>query len=89
MTTPLNAIRAKCLDCSAGSASEVKTCPITTCPLYPYRLGKNPNREGIGNLRAVFPNSASNFSENSAAEGIYTPATKTPQNGPDGLVGNA
>ena len=42
-STPLRAIRAKCLDCSCGSVNEVKLCPITDCSLYPYRLGKNPN----------------------------------------------
>lgn len=47
-TTPLKAIRAKCLDCSGDSANEVKLCTIEWCPLYPFRLGKNPNRKGIG-----------------------------------------
>ena len=47
--TPLKAIRAKCLDCSAGSADEVRKCTIKDCPLYPFRSGKNPNRKGIGN----------------------------------------
>lgn len=42
--TPLRAIRAKCLDCSGGSSTEVKVCPIKDCPLHPYRLGKSPNR---------------------------------------------
>ena len=42
-TTPMRAIRAKCLDCSNGSANEVKLCPVTRCPLYGFRLGKNPN----------------------------------------------
>lgn len=40
--TPLKAIRAKCLDCCCGSTEEVKLCTIPTCPLYKYRLGKNP-----------------------------------------------
>lgn len=43
---PLKAIRAKCLDCSSGSFIEVKNCPITTCPIYPYRLGKRPVKTG-------------------------------------------
>ncbi len=43
--TPLKAIRAKCLDCSAGSAHEVKHCVIPECPLYPFRFGKNPFRK--------------------------------------------
>ena len=42
--TPIKAIRAKCLDCSGDSRHEVKLCPISGCSLYPYRLGKNPNR---------------------------------------------
>jgi hypothetical protein len=46
--TPLKAIRAKCLDCSAGSAHEVRRCHITDCPLYPYRFGHNAKRAGIG-----------------------------------------
>ena len=43
--TPLKAIRAKCLDCSTGSRAEVEHCPITDCPLYPYRKGRNPYRK--------------------------------------------
>ena len=46
--TPLKAIRAKCLDCSAWQPSEVRRCSDLTCPLFSYRFGKNPNRKGIG-----------------------------------------
>jgi len=49
MKTPLKAIKAKCLDCSCYSPKEVKECVIKECSLYPYRVGKNPNRKGIGN----------------------------------------
>jgi len=48
MLSPLKAIRKKCLDCSMGSKKEVRLCPMTDCPLYPYRMGHNPNRKGIG-----------------------------------------
>lgn len=41
--TPVKAIRAKCLDCCCWQQKEVKLCPITDCPLYPFRMGKNPN----------------------------------------------
>ena len=41
--TAIKAIRAKCLDCSGGSSAEVKACELTHCPLYKFRLGKNPN----------------------------------------------
>lgn len=40
----LKAIRAKCLDCSGGRATEVRLCPIKDCAVYPYRFGQNPNR---------------------------------------------
>ena len=54
MSTPLKAIRAKCLDCSGGQSKEVRACQPVDCPLYPYRFGKNPKRLGIGNKKAVF-----------------------------------
>ena len=41
--TALKAIRLKCLDCVLGSAQEVQLCPSTDCPLWRFRLGKNPN----------------------------------------------
>jgi hypothetical protein len=41
---PLAAIRAKCLDCCAGSAHEVRLCVAMTCPSWPFRTGKNPWR---------------------------------------------
>lgn len=44
-TSAVKAIRQKCLDCSNGSANEVKLCPIESCPLYPFRFGKNPYRQ--------------------------------------------
>lgn len=46
--TPIKSIRKCCLECSGGSAKEVRECKITDCPLYSFRLGKNPNRKGIG-----------------------------------------
>ena len=52
--TPLKAIRAKCLDCSAGSVAEVRKCHITDCSLYPFRFGHNPNRARIGCRNAKF-----------------------------------
>ena len=42
---PLKAIRAKCLDCMAGSANEISLCPSKDCPLFDFRFGKNPFRK--------------------------------------------
>ena len=41
--TPMQAICAKCLDCMCGQKREIKLCTCTDCPLYDFRLGKNPN----------------------------------------------
>ncbi len=38
----LRPIRAFCLYFCSGQWSEVKACPVTTCPLYTYRFGKRP-----------------------------------------------
>ena len=40
--TPIKAIRAKCLECSAGQRNEVKLCVVKKCPLYAYRMGHRP-----------------------------------------------
>lgn len=41
--TPIQAIRAKCVDCCCGSLKEVRECHIKNCSLWPYRMGKRPN----------------------------------------------
>lgn len=42
ITSPMKAIRAKCMDCTDGQYTEIDECPITDCPLYAFRYGKNP-----------------------------------------------
>jgi len=51
--TPVKAIRAKCIDCCAGQVAEVRKCVMPDCPIFPFRLGKNPNRSGIGRKLSV------------------------------------
>ncbi len=41
-TTPLAAIRNKCLDCCCWLPSEVRDCIAVDCSLHPYRFGKRP-----------------------------------------------
>ena len=43
--TPVKAIRAKCIECCNGQVYEVRLCPITSCPLYGYRMGHRPPKE--------------------------------------------
>jgi hypothetical protein len=40
----MEAIRAKCLDCCAGSAQEVRYCVAVNCPSWPFRMGVSPWR---------------------------------------------
>jgi hypothetical protein len=42
--TPMKAIRAKCLDCTAGQIVEVRLCALENCPLHPYRMGHRPQQ---------------------------------------------
>jgi hypothetical protein len=44
ITSPLRAIRANCIDCMGGQRSLVRDCGLRGCPLWPYRMGKNPFR---------------------------------------------
>lgn len=43
-TTPMKAIRLKCLECSCGSTAEVRLCHIKDCALWSYRFGHRPNK---------------------------------------------
>ena len=42
-TAILQAIRYKCLDCSVYQPAEVRECPLSTCGLWPYRFGVDPD----------------------------------------------
>ena len=42
--TPIKAIRKKCLDCTCGQVLEIRECPVIECPLYPYRMGRRPDK---------------------------------------------
>ena len=46
----LQRIRYRCVDCSGNSKMEVRECKFTDCDLYPFRMGRNPNRRGVGGL---------------------------------------
>ena len=62
--TPIKAIRAYCLGCMCGNAAEVRNCVIPDCPLYPYRMGHNPNRKGMGgNIKVLTANNADSACE--------------------------
>jgi hypothetical protein len=45
----LAAIKRRCMDCAGGAVIGAKSCTSYDCDLWPFRVGKNPNRAGIGN----------------------------------------
>jgi len=46
--TPVKAIKAFCSECMGHQPHLVKDCSDPHCPVYPFRMGKNPGRSGIG-----------------------------------------
>lgn len=53
--SPMEALRARCLDCCAGQINEVRLCVSLNCPAWPFRMGSNPwierTPEQIASLR--------------------------------------
>ena len=47
-------IRAKCLDCSAGSKTEVRLCRILECPLWIHRMGRKASDKDTAKLNAFY-----------------------------------
>jgi hypothetical protein len=39
---PLVAIRENCLECQGEGPNYVRDCDVTTCKLWPYRMGRVP-----------------------------------------------
>jgi len=46
--SPVKSIRKYCKTVCAGSPKETRLCPVSECPLYEFRGGKNLARAGIG-----------------------------------------
>lgn len=51
--TPVKAIRAFCLECVGFIFSDVKDCTHKVCPIYPYRLGRDPSKKRESNTDAL------------------------------------
>ncbi len=45
---PLTAIRAFCIQCMGGYVNLIPDCPSLKCPLYAYRMGRNPKARERG-----------------------------------------
>lgn len=51
--TALKAIREFCFECCDYSSDMVKACSASWCPLHAFRLGRNPRRAGIGDIKTL------------------------------------
>jgi len=52
--TPVKAIRKKCLDCSCFQPKEVRLCPCVDCSIYPYRMGRRPDKATLDTMEAFY-----------------------------------
>ena len=55
--TRSKAIRLKCLDCCAGSYSEVRKCQVKNCSLHRFRMGREEHTENSAEVEEKSENS--------------------------------
>ena len=84
--SPMEAIRAKCLDCTAGSAHEVRCCVAMACPSWPFRMGKNPWR--VPATEAQREASRRNAAKMRGAASNPVKITAANNEAPPGILGN-
>ncbi len=53
ITTPLQAIRRKCFECSNNQYWEIRGCLVKSCPLYEFRNGTIPLKQKEGRLEQI------------------------------------
>lgn len=74
---PLTAIRAFCVTCMGGYVNLVPNCTAPKCPLFAYRMGRNPNAKARGKFFQRAPSGSSN----PANSGARLPDTVSLQTG--------
>ena len=52
--TPIKAMRKKCLQCSVCQPKEVRLCTVIECDLYPYRMGRRPDKATLDTMEAFY-----------------------------------
>lgn len=68
--TPMKAIRKKCLECSCGSSTEVRECPVIKCPLWTYRSGHRPKTDILSTEEEEMENTQQGTALNEKSEGL-------------------
>ena len=54
MLTPIQSIRAECIDCMGGYLKEVRNCGSLNCRSWPYRFGRRPTADMIEDLKKYY-----------------------------------
>lgn len=84
------ALRLRCLDCCAGSATEVRLCVSVTCPSWPFRMGENPWRAPASEERRENGRRlAASFAATRSTAFSKKEQTRTQEGGATTLPGNA
>ena len=52
--TPVQSIRAKCLECTCNQLKEIRECTVINCALYPYRMGRRPDKSTVDTLKRFY-----------------------------------
>ena len=50
---PVKVFRRFCTECMNGQEHLIPECPATRCKIHQYRLGKNPARQGQGDIKNI------------------------------------
>jgi len=88
--SPLKALRLRCVDCCAGSPSEVRQCVSVTCPSWPFRMGRSPWRQPISDAtRERLARSAFKIAATQNAPHKTAASVKTEEGAATTLPGNA
>lgn len=58
-----------CIECMGGQRHLVADCPSRSCVLYPYRMGRNPARRGMGGKGFQNARERGEFKRGSTIEG--------------------
>jgi hypothetical protein len=76
--SPLQTIRARCVDCCAYQEKEVALCPTVDCPSWPFRMGTDPWRKPASKARREAARQVMTKLNASRQKGDGTAPTRSP-----------
>src|SRR6516165_4339707 len=82
--SPLQALRARCVDCCGYQEKEVALCPAVECPSWPFRMGTDPWRKPASEARREAARKAMTALNARRQKGDGTEPSASPSN--DGIA---